>query len=120
THPLADVALLAGLPLRTLQESLNLLRTLEPIGLGSTDLRECLLLQLEHRGRGTSVAARIIRHHFDLLLRRRLPDIARKVGVELEEVQEAMEEIAQLDPAPGRRFSEDSNRVVVPDVKVEK
>lgn len=118
--PLADVALLAGLPLNTMQAALNLLRTLEPVGLGSADLRECLLAQLEHRGRGHSVAARIVRNHFELLLRRRLPDLARKLGVDLDEVHQAVGEISQLDPAPGRRFTEDSNRVVVPDVKVEK
>ncbi len=31
----------------------------------------------------------------------------------------AIEEIGKLDPAPGRRFAEDQNRVVVPDVIVE-
>lgn len=118
--PLADVALLASLPLRTVQEALTLLKTLEPVGLGSVDLRECLLTQLEHRRRGQSVAARIVRQHFDLLLRRRLPDLARKLGVEVDEIHTAVEEIAELDPAPGRRFSEDNNRVVVPDVKVER
>jgi RNA polymerase sigma-54 factor len=35
-------------------------------------------------------------------------------------VQAAIEEIGALDPAPGRRFADDSNRVVVPDVTVEK
>jgi RNA polymerase sigma-54 factor len=37
-----------------------------------------------------------------------------------DDVQAAIEEIGKLDPAPGRRFAEDSNRVVVPDVIVEK
>lgn len=35
-------------------------------------------------------------------------------------MQAAIEEISKLDPAPGRRFAEDSNRVVVADVTVEK
>ena len=34
-------------------------------------------------------------------------------------MQGAIEEIGKLDPAPGRRFAEDQNRVVVPDVTVE-
>jgi RNA polymerase sigma-54 factor len=38
----------------------------------------------------------------------------------VEEIQAAIEEIGTLDPAPGRRFADDSNRVVVPDVTVEK
>jgi len=55
-----------------------------------------------------------------LLTRRRIPEIARKLGVHTDDVQEAIEEIGALDPAPGRRFAEDNNRVVVPDVTIEK
>ncbi|MEO6876340.1 MAG: RNA polymerase sigma-54 factor, partial [Opitutaceae bacterium] len=45
---------------------------------------------------------------------------ARKLGAPADDVQAAIEEIAKLDPAPGRRFAEDNNRVVVADVTVEK
>ena len=38
----------------------------------------------------------------------------------MDEIQVAIEEIGKLDPAPGRRFAEDNNRVVAPDVSVEK
>jgi len=53
-------------------------------------------------------------------LRRRIPDIAKKLSVTIEEVQEALELISSLDPVPGRSFREDSNRSVTPDVTVEK
>ena len=61
----------------------------------------------------------MVRDHFELLTRRRIPEIARKLAVALDDVQTAIEEIGKLDPAPGRRFAEDSNRVVVADVTVE-
>jgi RNA polymerase sigma-54 factor len=61
-----------------------------------------------------------VRDHFELLTRRRIPELARKLGAAADDVQEAIEEIGKLDPAPGRRFAEDSNRVVVADVTVEK
>lgn len=115
-----DIALQAGLPLEAVQEALKQLKTFEPAGIGAKDLPECLLLQLTAKGRGTSLAARMIRDHFELLTRRRIPELARKLGANPEEVQGAIEEIGKLDPAPGRRFAEDSNRVVVPDVTVEK
>jgi RNA polymerase sigma-54 factor len=60
-----------------------------------------------------------LRNHYALLLRRRIPEIARKIGADIEDVQNALEEVATLDPAPGRRFGEDTNRVVEPDVRVE-
>jgi RNA polymerase sigma-54 factor len=62
----------------------------------------------------------MIRDHFELLTRRRIPELARKLSADADDVQSAIEEIGKLDPAPGRRFAEDSNRVVIADVTVEK
>lgn len=118
--PLGDIALMSGLPLRSVQRAVELLRTLDPPGIGAPDLRECLLQQLRQRGREGGAAALILGRHFDLLLRRRIPDLARKLGLGVEEVEDAIEEIAALDPAPGRRFRADTNQVVIPDVRVEK
>ncbi|CAM2907848.1 RNA polymerase factor sigma-54 [Rariglobus hedericola] len=115
-----DVALQTGLPLDCVQEAARQLKTFEPAGIGASSLEECLILQLAVKGRSDSLAARIIREHFALLTRRRIPEIARKLGVHTDDVQDAIEEIGALDPAPGRRFAEDSNRVVVPDVTIEK
>ena len=119
TATLSDLALLANLPLATMQDGAKLLQTFEPAGIGAENLPGCLLIQLAQKGREKSVAARIIRDHFELLVRRRIPDLARKTGLAPEVIQEAIEEIGTLDPAPGRRFADDANRVVVPDVTVE-
>ena len=119
TATLSDIALLGNLPLATIQEGAKLLQSFEPAGIGAENLSDCLLIQLAQKGREKSVAARIIRDHFELLVRRRIPDLARKTGLTAEVIQEAIEEIGTLDPAPGRRFAEDANRVVVPDVTVE-
>ncbi len=120
TATLSDLALLASLPLKTMQEASLLLKTFDPPGIGAENLSDCLLIQLAQKGRDKSVAARIIRDHLPLLVRRRIPDLARKTGLANEIIQEAIEEIGTLDPAPGRRFADDANRVVVPDVTVEK
>ncbi len=120
TSTLSDLALLAGLPLDTMQEASRQLKTFDPAGIGAENLADCLLIQLTQKGREKSVAARIIRDHLPLLVRRRIPDLARKTGLANDVIQEAIEEIGTLDPAPGRRFADDANRVVVPDVTVEK
>lgn len=120
TQTPSDIALQLGLPLDAVQDAHALLQTFEPAGIGAKDLQECLLLQLIAKGRGESLAARIVRNQFALLIRRRIPDIARRAAAPLEDVQHAVEEIGTLDPAPGRKFAEDSNRVVVPDVTVER
>jgi RNA polymerase sigma-54 factor len=120
TQTPADVALQTGIPLEIVQQGVATLKTFDPAGIGAESLPECLLAQLAAQGRGESLPARVVRDHFELLTRRRIPEIARKLGAPADDVQAAIEEIGRLDPAPGRRFAEDSNRVVVPDVTVEK
>jgi RNA polymerase sigma-54 factor len=115
-----DLALQSGLPLEAMQEAVRLLKTFEPAGIGAANLEECLLLQLQVKGRGESLAARIVRDHFGLLKRRRIPELARRAGATMEDIQDALTEIATLNSGPGRRFADDSNRVVVPDASVEK
>ncbi len=116
----SDLALQARLPLSAVQEAVRLLKTFEPAGIGAQSLGECLLLQLQARGLGDSLAARIVRDHYALLARRRIPDLARRAGASTDDIQLALAEIGALDPAPGRRFADDSNRVVIPDATVEK
>ena len=117
---LSDLALLSDLPLAALQTAHAVLKAFEPTGIAATDLRECLLLQLESRGRSDSEAATIVRDHLKLLLRRRVPELSRKLSLSTDEIHEAIEEISELDPAPGRRFSLDANHTVSPDAKVER
>ncbi len=120
TIAIPDIALMSELPLSTIQEAHKLLKTLDPSGIGSVDLQECLITQLKIQGKEEGVATDIIKNQFELLLRRRIPEIARKINMSIEIIENAIEEIASLDPSPGRRFSDDNNRVVIPDVKVEK
>jgi len=120
TQSAADIALQTSLPLDAVQQAVKLLKTFDPPGIGCEDIEDSLLQQLIAKGRSDSLAARILRDHFALLSRRRIPEIARKLGAHMDDVQVAIEEIGTLDPAPGRRFADDNNRVVVPDVTVEK
>lgn len=118
TDSLADISLFSNLPLAAVQKAAAMLRNFDPPGIGCEDRQHCLLFQLELKGREKSIAATILRDHYPLLLRRRIPDLARKLGTDLENVQRAIREIASLDPFPARRFGEDLNRVIVPDVRV--
>jgi len=120
TQSAPDIALQTNLPLEVVQQAIKLLKNFEPAGIGCQNIAESLIQQLVAKGRSDSLAARILRDHFALLSRRRIPEIARKLGSHMDDVQVAIEEIGTLDPAPGRRFADDNNRVVVPDVTVEK
>lgn len=118
TDTVSNIALTAHIPYSTVQSAVETLKTFEPAGIGTEDMKDCLATQLELRGRGDTLAAKILREHFDLLVRRRIPELKRKTGASPEDIQAAIEEISTLEPAPGKRFSPDSNSVIEPDVSV--
>jgi RNA polymerase sigma-54 factor len=118
TETISNIALTSRIPYSSVQKAAETLKTFDPPGIGTKDLKDCLVTQLELRGRGSSVAARILRDHFQLLIRRRIPDLGRKLGTTTDDIQDAIEEIATLEPAPGKRFSPDSNTVIEPDATV--
>lgn len=117
---LSNISLSTRLPYLVVQKAHTLLKSFDPPGIGTKDLKDCLITQLELLNRGDSLAALILREHFDLLVRRRVPDLKRKTGASPEDIQSAIEEIGRLEPAPGKRFSADSNTVIEPDVTVYK
>ncbi len=120
TETVSNIALTSRIPYGTIQSAVETLQTFDPPGIGTKDMQDCLVTQLVLRGRGTSLAARILRDQFQLLVRRRIPELCRKTGTTADDIQDAIEEISTLDPAPGKRFSADSNTVIEPDVTVYK
>jgi len=118
TTTASETALVSNIPLLAAQNAVRLLQSLEPVGIGAYSIQECLLIQLRAKQKHGSLAALIIDECWDLLLRRRIPEIARKLSASTEEVAQSIAEIARLDPAPGRKFAEDNNSVVQPDVTV--
>lgn len=111
------------LPLYTADEvtaMLAVVQRLEPAGVGARDLRECLLLQLRDAGQEDSLAARLVRDHFDELVAHRWGEIARQLGVTPTEVQSAADAVAKLNPKPGRAVAGGPDNYVVPDLIVEK
>jgi RNA polymerase sigma-54 factor len=118
--PLDEIANLSGSPIGDLQEALELVQTFHPVGVGARDLRDCLLIQLRRLGKAQSLEYQIVDQYLDDLGRKRYPDIARRLGVTVDQVQKAANFIATLDPKPGQIFSPEPNSYVLPDVVVEK
>jgi len=117
---LSDLALLSGIALEDLQYGLETLQSFDPIGIASLDLQDCLLKQMEAQDMVESHSYQIVKDHFPLLIRRRVPELSRKLSQPTEVIHRAIEQIAELDPAPGRRFSEDTNQSVSADATVER
>jgi RNA polymerase sigma-54 factor len=83
-------------------------------------LQECLLIQLKREGKESSIEYKIVSEHMEDLGRRRFPEIARRIGTSVEEVQKAADNIARLNPRPGQVFAAAPQNYVLPDLTVDK
>jgi RNA polymerase sigma-54 factor len=100
--------------------ALAAVRSLEPAGVGAEDLKQCLLLQLERDRQEYPLETQIILKHLDDLRENRLPKIAKELGATMEDIKEAIDIIALLDPLPGSRYESTPTIYIRPDVIVEK
>ncbi len=115
-----EIATTGNLPGETILEVLKVIQTFDPPGVGARDLRECLMLQLERKGQQDTLEYQIVRDHMEALGKRRIPEISRGTGVDIEDVQESLERIAQLEPRPGRAFLTNLDQFVLPEVFVKR
>ena len=99
---------------------LDIIHEFDPIGVGARDNKECLLIQLHFQGLGGGIADRILTDHMEQLEKKRYNQIAKSLGVSLEEVLRAVSCITSLEPKPGRFYNDEETIYVIPDVYVYK
>jgi RNA polymerase sigma-54 factor len=121
-----------------LQEALEVVRQLDPPGVGCRSLRECLLRQLhyhqqqlaqhkngEHKNgekNGNSTAQllqdaiAIVDQHLRGVQSKQHREIAKAIARPPDAVQQAIDYIRTLDPRPGLQYNKGSARLIEPDV----
>jgi len=112
-----------------LHEAIDVIRQLDPPGVGCRDLRECLLHQLRYHqaqlekagnGNGTAQvladAVSLVDQHLRGLQNKQYKEISRAISRPLEAVQAALEYIRTLDPRPGLQYNKTQPRLIEPDV----
>jgi RNA polymerase sigma-54 factor len=109
-----------GIAVDEIRRVLEEVQTFHPVGVGARDLRDCLLIQLRRLGKEGSMEYRIISSHLEDLGKRRFPEIARKLGTTVDQIQRCANFISSLDPKPGQIFTPNPNNYVLPDVAIEK
>lgn len=115
---LEEMAAASSAPTEKVEQVLKTIQGFEPAGVGARDLRECLMLQLERSGLQNTLEYRIISEYMDALGKRRIPEIARGTDASLDDVQEALQRIARLEPRPGRAFLPNNDHYILPEVFV--
>lgn len=87
--------------------------------LGATDLRECLLLQLDREDGTHSLLRTLITDRLADVAANRLPHLAQSTGYSIAKVRQAVERLRSFDPCPGSAYGEAPAEVVRPEILVE-
>ena len=115
-----ELAAMGPWSIENVERALNLVQSFDPIGVAARDLQECLLLQIRHSDMAGTPAEKIITEHMRLLQNHQVPELARKLGMSIDELKPHIERIRHLDPKPGSRYNAAQSQYVIPDVHVVK
>ena len=94
---------------------LSVIQRMEPKGLASRNLKECLTIQLEDDKNSLSFS--IITKYFDDFMHKRYDKIKTKLKCDNEQLHEAVDKISRLNPRPGEGYA-DNFQIVIPDLIV--
>ena len=94
---------------------LSVVQRMEPKGLASRDLKECLTIQLENDTE--SLPYLIITKYFDDFMHKRYDKIKSKLQCADEDLHLAVKKIASLNPRPGEGYA-DNFQIVIPDLVI--
>ena len=120
TASVADISVMCSCSEEAVEKARSIVMYLEPVGCGARDVKECLLVQLEAAGESNTLAAELVRDHFEDLQPHRLQHLSKDTGYDVHTLNEEIKQIRLLDPYPGRRYSAEEAIFVAPEVYVEK
>jgi len=100
-----QIAQIIGCTEAEVEKTLELIKRLEPAGVGATNLKECLLLQIQRLKNPNPLAIKIIENHLDDLAKKDYQKITKKLKIKQQDFAQALQQILTLEPKPGRQFS---------------
>ncbi len=102
-------------------DTLKLIQSFEPTGVGARNLQECLLLQVRQKEQVPPLVEPVIQDFLPGIARGNFREMAQKLNVSQKELQEAIDFIRTLNPKPGANLGgAGETKYIVPDVIVEK
>ena len=100
------------------ERALKKLQSMDPPGVGSRNLKECLLIQARFMEEDTGDMKRLIQNHLHNLEKRDHRTIASDLKISPEEVGYLAQIVASMDPVPARGFLQPPAVYVTPDVYI--
>jgi RNA polymerase sigma-54 factor len=121
TEGLEELACRFGISEEEAAFCLDIMKGLEPAGVCTGSLKECMARQIDRLGAGYETERSIVENYLELLGKNQLPAIAKKMKISIEQVKKAADNIKKLNPRPAQGFdSGGMMRYIVPDVTIVK
>jgi len=98
---------------KEIEPILQKVQRLDPKGVGSRNLRECLMIQME--ANNSSLAFNLVDNYFEDFMHKRYDKIISKLQCSKKELHDAISEISYLNPHPGEGYR-DKFQTVIPDL----
>ncbi len=105
---------------KEVREAFEVLRNLEPPGIGAFDLRDCMIMQAKRIAGFPKLSIEILEKHYDLLLDLRYMQIAKVMNLPVQDITNAVKELARLNPHPLSQIPASKLSFVTPDFMVER
>ncbi len=120
-----DIFLMLGISVSTekIEKLLvNYIQKLDPIGVGSRNLKECLLIQLDQKKMNQEIflARKIIQYNFEFFIKKHYPKLQKKLGITKKNLRKAIDQIKKLNPKPGEIYSDNAKNLdhIIPDFNI--
>lgn len=102
------------------EEALEVVQGFDPVGVGSRDLQECLLIQIWAAGLQDTLAEKLVQDYLPQIQAKKLGEISEELGCGLEEVTENLDLIRGFSPKPGEKYATQKPIYIQPDVYIYK
>ncbi|WP_347016541.1 RNA polymerase factor sigma-54 [Acinetobacter seifertii] len=98
------------------------IQRLDPVGIGSRNLAECLKIQLDFLPKGTEYLkeAQSLLQYYELLIANDLNKLLKQTGLSKDELKLSVDLLKTLKPYPGMDFQKQESEYQIPDVVVAK
>ncbi|MBA7714471.1 RNA polymerase sigma-54 factor [subsurface metagenome] len=117
-HITPSETLVAGKDLQVLNYMKEMIQGFDPMGTCTADYRESLLVQVKNHPHSYPGSFEVVENYLELLEKEKFNIIARRIKKSVQDVQKIRAFIRELDPLPGRNFSTEPPRYVIPDLMV--
>lgn len=120
-NTLEDIQNELGISKELAEKALAIIQSLEPLGIGARDIKECLKIQLTAKGIQDEKIYIIVTDYLEMIAENKYNIIAKDLKITIKEAQDYGDIIKSLEPKPSRGFyTGEETKYIVPEAYIKK